>query len=229
MEDEATHSSPSHFSTSSVSTGIQPEDQNFPRPQRQDTEQRIGTPATSVASLSFASLAASFVSAIDHQTAASPSIYATTGHTAGYSNISDPRLSRFKRQTARNRNERLTAKEHHVTRAAGEAAAAERLLYVREATISIVQIHPSPGPNRHDTIPKAIDTHSNTSRYIGSPSKKQYQSYHALEGDDTLSTIIFPIRLAHTPAVCSKQAFHPPMICPFRSRRLKYQPAHLSP
>jgi hypothetical protein len=46
---------------------LQPEDQDFTPPQRQDTEQRVGTPAHPPASSSTTSLAATFVSAVDQQ------------------------------------------------------------------------------------------------------------------------------------------------------------------
>jgi hypothetical protein len=44
-----------------------PEDQNFTPPQRQDTEQRVGTPSQPPAGSSTTSLAATFVSAVDQQ------------------------------------------------------------------------------------------------------------------------------------------------------------------
>jgi hypothetical protein len=43
------------------------EGQNFTPPQRQDTEQRVGTPSLPAASSSTTSLAATFVSAVDQQ------------------------------------------------------------------------------------------------------------------------------------------------------------------
>ena len=67
MRNEAASSSASSPVVAPALNELQPGDQNFPAPQRQDTEQRIGTQSLPAASLSLASLAASFVSAVDQQ------------------------------------------------------------------------------------------------------------------------------------------------------------------
>ena len=67
MRNEAASSSASSPVVAPALNELQPGDQNFPAPQRQDTEQRIGTQSLPAASLSLASLAASFVSAVGQQ------------------------------------------------------------------------------------------------------------------------------------------------------------------
>jgi hypothetical protein len=53
--------------TSPTPSEPQPEDQDFTPPQRQDTEQRVGTPSLPPVSSSTTSLASIFVSAVDQQ------------------------------------------------------------------------------------------------------------------------------------------------------------------
>lgn len=84
---EAASSPVSLPATSPTTNEPLPDDHEFTRPQRQDTEQRVGTP---LASPSTTSLASTFISAVDQQPAQAPAQHQATVQVAVASPSTQP-------------------------------------------------------------------------------------------------------------------------------------------